>query len=100
MPTRLGGFGLHEALPTSDAAFIGSCNSTRQLTCQLLANSSLFAGKKTPQSSGYHVESGVLIPGEIQCRERLQSVIPPNSSCHLEKDTQHDIQLVLDAELQ
>ena len=53
LPTRLGGLGLREALPTSDAAFIGSCNSTRQLTCQLLANSSaLFAGTKTPQSSG------------------------------------------------
>ena len=72
LPTRLGGLGLREALSTSDAAFIGSCNSSRQLTCQLLANSSsLFAGTKTPQSSGYHVESGVLILGEIQCRDRF-----------------------------
>ena len=38
LPIRLGGLGLREASRTAAAAFVGSCNSTRGLACQLLGN--------------------------------------------------------------
>ncbi|XP_062503718.1 uncharacterized protein LOC134180557 [Corticium candelabrum] len=39
LPVCLGGLGLHEASRSSSAAFVGSCNSSRQLSLRLLNDS-------------------------------------------------------------
>ena len=36
LPVRLGGLGLREASRSSSAAFVGSCNSSRQVSLRLL----------------------------------------------------------------
>ena len=54
LPVRLGGLGLRQALVSSPAAFLGSCNSTRQLANRLqnvgtvsLSSSSITTGEDT-----------------------------------------------------
>ena len=43
LPVRLGGLGLREASRSSSAAFVGSCNSSRQLSLRLLKDSAFMS---------------------------------------------------------
>ena len=98
LPIRFGGLGLRKACNSYSAAFIGSCNSTRDLSCQLLKTfvSSVVEEEATVSSS----HPDLFVPGELQSREHLNSILPANSTIFLTTSKQHDIQVILDSSLQ
>ena len=68
LPIRLGGLGLRESIRTAPAAFIGSCNTTRDLSHQLLLNSSLTISlwELFAESDGRpDTPCDLIIPGEL-----------------------------------
>ena len=98
LPIRFGGLGLREACNSYSAAFIGSCNSTRDLSCQLLKTFvSSFVAEEATVSSNH---SDLIVSGELQSREHLNSILPANSTICLTTSKQHDIQVILDSSLQ
>ena len=93
LPVRLGGLGLSEASRSSSAAFVGSCNSSRQLSLRLL-NDSAFMPVHEENDWTQHSSS---FPGEVQCRQHLASLLPPTSSVSSSvSSTQHSFQKALD----
>ena len=93
LPVRLGGLGLREASRSSSAAFVGSCNSSRQLSLRLL-NDSAFMPVHEENDWTQHSSS---FPGEVQCRQHLASLLPPTSSVSSSvSSTQHSFQKALD----
>ena len=96
LPIRLGGVGLQEASSASSAAFIGSCNSSRQLSFQLLHNSMPISILKDDPSDQLGKSVDLIIPGETQCQQHLASILPGFSDCIAPVSTQHDIQQILD----
>ena len=80
------------------AAFIGSCNSTRDLSCKLLKTFvSSFVAEEATVSSNH---PDLIVPGELQSREHLNSILPANSTICLTTSKQHDIQVIFDSSLQ
>ena len=80
------------------SSLIGSCNSTRNLFCQLLKTfvSSFVAEKATVLSK----HPDLIVPGELQSRQHLNSILPANCTICLTKSKQHDIQVIIDSSLQ
>ena len=100
-PIRLGGLGLREASRSAPAAFLGSCNSSRDLTSRLLLSCSLPFHQSNETS---HVEredqvSEITIPGELDCRSILSTLLPDNQDLQIRKMTQKEIQRLLDVSL-
>ena len=88
LPCRLGGLGLREATSVQPAAFLGSCNSTRQLCHRLLSMTQ--AVPPTEVAS---------LPGEAAARDAFQGLgmIPPDSTVDPFTAGQHQLQLCLDS---
>ena len=82
LPIRLGGLGLREASKTAAAAFIGSCNSSRCLSTQLLGSDALSVTERALTESSI--------------REQLSSSLPQVHTLNLLTSTQREIQSVLD----
>ena len=70
LPVCLGGLGLREASRSSSAAFVGSCNSCRQLSLRLL-NDSAFMPVHEENDWTQHSS---FFPCEEQCRPHLASL--------------------------
>ena len=87
LPIRLGGLGLQQACRSSVAAFIGSCNATRQLFEQLLC--------KEHQE---YLPPSFCVPGEQPPRGLLQKLIPGHAPDPNIND-QHHLQALLDSDL-
>ena len=101
LPIRLGGLGLREASRTAAAAFVGSCNSTRGLACQLLGN--VASDNSIPEIQDSTISTAIqdlILPGELSAKEQLSSLLPDNHELDLMTATQHQIQGVLDSSLQ
>ena len=102
LPVRFGGLGLREAARTSAAAFVGSCNSTRDLSCRLLGHtpissvSTMDDNADSTSSTGYQQ---LVVPGELSTREILMAEIPDNNDIDIMRSTQHQFQVVLDSSL-
>ena len=91
--SRLGGLGLREASRSSSAAFVGSCNSSRQLSLHFL-NDSAFMPVHEENDWTQHSS---FFPGEVQCRQHLACLLPPTSSVSSSvSSTQHSFQKALD----
>ena len=73
------------------AAFIGSCNATRQLSEQLLR-------KEHQEYPPPSVDSSFCVPGEQPARDLLQKLIPGHAP-DPNIDDQHHLQALLDSDL-
>ena len=93
LPTRLGGLGLREAHRSSSAAFVGSCNSSRTLSLRLLFTPSM---PFSPPDGSDSMSPTSVFPGELECRQCLADLLPPNSTALSVNSTQHSIQRALD----
>ncbi len=96
LPILLGGVALREASRASSAAFIGSCNLSRQLSFQLLYNSMPISILEDEPSHQLGRSVDLIINGETQCQQHLASILPGFSDCITPVSTQHDIQQILD----
>ncbi|XP_062511254.1 uncharacterized protein LOC134187153 [Corticium candelabrum] len=96
LPLKVGGLGLKEAVPTSSAAFLGSCNFSRNLV-------SFFLDKEASNTTDLDDITNspyVCIPGENHARNILpkylgSDTIPPN----LTNASQRQIQSRIDSHL-
>ena len=83
LPIRHGGLGLRESIRTAPAAFIGSCNTTRDLSHQLLLNSSLTISlwELFAESDGRpDTPCDLIIPGELYCHKILSSLLSDSTT--------------------
>ena len=80
-------------------AFIGSCNTTRDLSHQLLLNSSLTISlwELFAESDGRpDTPCDLIIPGELYCHKILSSLLSDSRTLQPSKANQKDIQTLLD----
>ena len=97
LPKRLGGLGLREALGSSPAAFIGSCNLTRDLTSKLLSDSNLLLSTGRDDSTCFEDIRlpDLIIPGELDCQKHISTLLT-EKDVHPFAVTQKQIQRILD----
>ena len=83
---------MREACRSCSAAFLGSCNATRQLSNQLMVTRSKYDSLQSSASPF------LIVPGECSAKEHFRQLLP-EYSVNSSKDSQHHLQVLLDNNL-
>ena len=95
LPVHLDGLGLREASRSPSAAFVGGCNSSRQLSLRFL-NDSAFV--PVHEENDWTRHSSFCLVKCKKCQQRLASLLPPASSVSsFVSSTQHSFKALNDA---
>ena len=102
LPVRFGGLGFRKASRTSAAAFIGSCNTTCDLSCRLLGHTVISSASTMDANADFTSSTGhqqLVVPGELSTHGNLMAEIANDNDIDIIRSKQHQFQVVLNSAL-